>query len=100
MDALLLMNVERISALTMVDTDEDLQGPSGRPERILSGFQVSLSRAHHKHSPSFFTMLIMMHSYSVSLREPFSVARPSLPACVRIKDVENACRQTTGLCTA
>ncbi|BDA49006.1 probable WD repeat-containing protein 6 at N-terminal half [Coccomyxa sp. Obi] len=39
-DALLLANVERINALTVVDTEESLPGPSGMPDRILSGFHA------------------------------------------------------------
>ena len=40
-DALLLANVERVSALTVIDSEQQLPGPSGRADRILSGFQVS-----------------------------------------------------------
>lgn len=39
-DALLLVNVERVSALTVIDSEDELPGPSGREDRVLSGFQV------------------------------------------------------------
>lgn len=39
-DALLLVNVDRVSALTVIDSEDELPGPSGREDRVLSGFQV------------------------------------------------------------
>ena len=38
--ALSLVSVERIAGLSVLDTDALLPGPGGRPERILTGFQV------------------------------------------------------------
>lgn len=35
------MNVERISAVTVLDSADELCGPSGRSDRIVSGFQAS-----------------------------------------------------------
>ena len=39
-EALTLLSVERAGPMTVIDSDAVLPGPSGRPERVFTGFQV------------------------------------------------------------
>lgn len=92
-DALLLVNVERIGALTVVDTEEWLPGPSNRPDRILSGFHASLGP------------LCLQTGYENSMPcQPVfsfcSLARSTCKPVLEVVACAIACRRMTGLCTA
>jgi hypothetical protein len=79
--ALQLVNVERVSAVTVLDSLDALCGPSGRPDRIISGFQVFvcffLSTAkHHK------SLICTSHQERVGIPLPFSLQAVMSPELV------------------